>query len=109
MIAIVIPNATTWSSSDHYEVKDWTVMVYHEAQSFRLRYVGSASECEWYADMFNKALEKHDMETLKKSLPNTTKNKNTCICTKCHHELHRLGQCQERVCDAAGDMDWCPC
>ena len=30
-------------------------------------------------------------------------------CAKCKHAAHEPGDCNERVCDAAGDMDWCPC
>lgn len=30
-------------------------------------------------------------------------------CEHCKHENHKPGRCNERVCDAAGDMDDCPC
>lgn len=30
-------------------------------------------------------------------------------CGKCKHAAHEPGKCDERVCDAAGDMDYCPC
>jgi len=33
------------------------------------------------------------------------------LCTRCKHQLkdHDQHGCNERVCDAAGSMDWCPC
>jgi hypothetical protein len=30
-------------------------------------------------------------------------------CPYCGHDLHKINECNERVCDAAGDIDWCPC
>jgi len=30
-------------------------------------------------------------------------------CGHCKHPDHPQGDCEERVCDAAGDIDWCPC
>ena len=31
------------------------------------------------------------------------------FCPKCKHDPHVANDCNERVCDAAGDMDYCPC
>lgn len=31
------------------------------------------------------------------------------MCPKCKHPVHLKEACGERVCDAAGDIDWCPC
>ncbi len=31
------------------------------------------------------------------------------LCPKCKHEPHASNACNERVCDAAGDIDDCPC
>lgn len=30
-------------------------------------------------------------------------------CGHCKHPDHPVGDCMERICDAAGDIDWCPC
>lgn len=30
-------------------------------------------------------------------------------CPKCKHSSHAFNDCKERVTDAAGDVDWCPC
>jgi len=30
-------------------------------------------------------------------------------CSHCKHPQHPVGDCVERVVDAAGDVDWCPC
>lgn len=30
-------------------------------------------------------------------------------CSKCKHSAHPANDCAERVCDAAGSMEWCPC
>jgi hypothetical protein len=30
-------------------------------------------------------------------------------CGKCHHDPHEPGDCDARICDAAGDTDYCPC
>jgi hypothetical protein len=35
--------------------------------------------------------------------------KKTPRCPKCKHDPHPANDCKERICDAAGDMDWCPC
>jgi hypothetical protein len=74
MIAKAIPNTWTNTLYDYYEVEDWTVVVYHNVYSFKLKYVGSSSECKQHADMFNKALENHDMETLNKFLSGDPSN-----------------------------------
>ena len=36
-------------------------------------------------------------------------SKKKATCPHCNHEPHPANDCKERVCDAAGDMDWCPC
>lgn len=30
-------------------------------------------------------------------------------CLHCKHFVHEKDKCNERICDAAGDMDYCPC
>ncbi len=35
--------------------------------------------------------------------------KKTPKCLKCKHDPHPVNDCNERVVDAAGDVDWCPC
>ncbi len=30
-------------------------------------------------------------------------------CPKCKHNAHKADDCSDRICDAAGDIDWCPC
>lgn len=30
-------------------------------------------------------------------------------CSKCKHDAHSANDCNEKVNDAAGDTDWCPC
>ena len=31
------------------------------------------------------------------------------MCPRCKHLVHEQGECMERVCDSAGDIDYCPC
>ncbi len=31
------------------------------------------------------------------------------VCPGCNHDPHKANDCNERVLDAAGDVDWCPC
>ncbi len=35
--------------------------------------------------------------------------KKTPKCLKCKHDPHPVNDCRERIVDAAGDVDWCPC
>jgi len=45
-----------------------------------------------------------------KPTPKASRFENSNLeCGKCHHKAHEPNKCDERVCDAAGDMDWCPC
>jgi hypothetical protein len=44
-----------------------------------------------------------------KPTPKKKAEANNLECGKCHHEPHKPNDCKERVCDAAGDIDWCPC
>ena len=37
------------------------------------------------------------------------KPKKTPKCLKCKHDPHPANDCNERIVDAAGDVDWCPC
>jgi hypothetical protein len=40
----------------------YTVIIVHKHQSFFLNYRGSKKECQWFADMFQLALDKHNEE-----------------------------------------------
>ena len=33
----------------------------------------------------------------------------THLCIKCKHKIHAANNCSDKICDAAGDLDWCPC
>lgn len=47
---------------------NYSVVIYHGNQSFRLDYSSTKRDCEWTVRMFKKALKLHDLEMSLKKL-----------------------------------------
>ena len=114
---IYIRNLGTMNGSRGYQRKTNIYEVYAAADNFLLGRIAWFGRWRKYVfePAANTIYEERCMRDISQFIEEETKAQQAKpkpkvkACEHCDHPNHVKGDCDERLCDAAGDMDWCPC